>query len=92
MEALTGFCYSLTMSEMFKIQMYMHKLDCLEERNHLCFYEMIKKAIIPICENERLCYEIKRDLIEDVFKTLENNHKRHKGLIIVLLILKMMCN
>ena len=77
---------------MRKLRYYLNEFKCFEERNHVCFFEMIKKAIMPIIENERLCYEIKRDLIEDKFKTIEKNQKGKNGLLMVLLILNVMCD
>ena len=74
MEAASGFSYLIWITHMRKLPYYLNEFKCFEERNPVCFFEMIKKAIMPIIENERLCYEIKRDLIEDKFKTIEKNH------------------
>ena len=63
---------------MRKLRYYLNKFKCFEEQDHVCFFEMIKKAIMPIIENERLCYEIKRDLIEDKLKKIEKNHEGKK--------------
>ena len=91
MEAESGFNYSLTKGEMHKLYIYFKIVKSEEKKeDHVCFFNMIKELFVTIFENERLCYTAKKDLIENVFKTLENENKSNEELLYILPVLNIM--